>query len=170
MDDYTDCPTITTTETPTTTEEAGCCKGDSHKTNTMCNKRLTRDQCERSSSCHFIKDGDVDDECAFGTTEPPAEPGCCYVNPAGAYSKRWQDTCTGYFTERECLFNTDDSGMSRCVFEPMNEYMDCEALWPTTTTTTEDMGCEFLVTDDYTDCEMTTTSTSTTEEEVGCCK
>merc|ERR1719347_2285207 len=197
MDDYTDCPTITTTETPTTTEEAGCCKGDSHKTNTMCNKRLTHDQCERSSSCHFIKDGDVDDECAFGTTEPPAEPGCCYVNPAGAYSKRWQDTCTGYFTERECLFNTDDSGETRCVFEPMNEYMDCEALWPTTTETPtepagccygdsykanskcaratsqskcEDMGCSFLITDDPSDCEMTTTSTPTTTEEPGCCK
>merc|ERR1719347_2022097 len=197
MDDYTDCPTITTTETPTTTEEAGCCKGDSHKTNTMCNKRLTRDQCERSSSCHFIKDGDVDDECAFGTTEPPAEPGCCYVNPAGAYSKPWQDTCTGYFTERECLFNTDDSGVTRCVFEPMNEYMDCEALWPTTTETPtepagccygddykqndrcaaatsqsrcEEMGCRFLVTDDPSDCEMTTTESATTTEEVGCCK
>ena len=86
-DDYSDCE-MTTTETPTTTAEAGCCKGDSHKTNTMCNKRLTREQCERSSSCHFIKDGDVDDECAFGTTEPPAEPGCCYVNPLGGTRAR----------------------------------------------------------------------------------
>merc|ERR1719481_1386720 len=196
-DDPSDCD-VTTTETPTTTAEVGCCRGDSAKTNDMCNSRLTREQCERSSSCHFIVDGDVDDECQFPPTEEPEEPGCCYVNPAGAYSKRWQDTCTGYFTERECLFNVDDSGMTRCVFEPMNEYMDCEALWPTTTETPtdpagccydgdsykanskcaratsqskcEDMGCSFLVTDDYTDCDMTTTETPTTTEEPGCCK
>merc|ERR1719175_217581 len=176
---------------------AGCCKGDSHKTNTMCNSRPTRTQCERSSSCHFIVDGELEKDCDFGTTEPPEEPGCCYVNPNGAYSKRWQDTCTGYFTERECLFNKDDSGMTRCVFEPMNEYMDCEALWPTTTETPtepagccygdsykanskcaratsqskcEDMGCSFLVTDDPSDCDMTTTSTPTTTQEQGCCK
>jgi len=195
-DDDTDCE-MTTTETPTTTAEVGCCKGDSRQTNSMCNSRLTREQCERSSSCHFIKDGSVDDECQFPPTEEPEEPGCCYVNPAGAYTKRWQDTCTGYFTERECLFNVDDSGMTRCVFEPMNEYMDCEALWPTTTETPtepagccygddykqndrcekatdrarcEDMGCHFLVTDDPEDCVMTTTTSPTTTEEVGCCK
>ena len=195
-DDDTDCE-MTTTETPTTTAEVGCCKGDSRQTNSMCNSRPTREQCERSSSCHFIKDGSVDDECQFPPTEESEEPGCCYVNPAGAYTKRWQDTCTSYFTERECLFNVDDSGMTRCVFEPMNEYMDCEALWPTTTETPtepagccygddykqngrcakatsqercEDMGCSFLVTDEPSDCEMTTTESATTTEEVGCCK
>merc|ERR1719384_1714062 len=78
----------------------------------------------------------------------------------------------------------------------MNDYMDCEAVWPTTTTTTEevgccysgdsykandkcsratnrdrceDMGCEFLVTEDPSDCEMTTAETPTTTEEAGCC-
>merc|ERR1719443_1796280 len=194
-DDPSDCE-MTTTETPTTTEEAGCCKGDSHKTNAMCNNRLTRSQCERSSSCHFIKDGVLEKDCDFGTTEPPEEPGCCYINPVVAYSKRYQTMCVSFSTERECLQQTDSSGVSRCVFEPMNEYMDCEALWPTTTPTTEevgccysgdsykandrcgkatdrsrceDMGCEFLVTDDPDDCIMTTTETPTTTEDVGCC-
>merc|ERR1719381_123446 len=195
-DDYSDCE-MTTTETPSTTAEPGCCKGDSHKTNAMCNERPTRDQCERSSSCHLIKDGDVDDECAFGTTEPPAEPGCCYVNPAGAYSKKYQETCITFGTERDCLKLTDSNGVPRCVFEPMNEYGDCSVLWPTTTETPtepagccygddykqndrcakatsqercEDMGCSFLETDEPSDCEMTTTESATTTEEVGCCK
>merc|ERR1719232_1787271 len=196
-DDPTDCE-MTTTSAPTTTEEVGCCKGDSMKTNTMCNSRPSRSQCERSSSCSFIVGGVLEEgDCDFGTTEPPEEPGCCYINPDTAYSKRYQTMCTGFSTERECLQQTDGNGVSRCVFEPMNEYMDCSMLWPTTTTTTEeagccysgdsykandrclraldrerceDMGCSFLVTDDPTDCEMTTTETPTTTQEQGCCK
>ena len=132
---------MTTTETPTTTAEVGCCKGDSAKTNDMCNSRLTRSQCDRSSSCTFIENGVVDVDCVFPPTQPPEEPGCCYGNPDVAYSKRWQDTCTTYETERECLLLTDDDGVARCVFEPMNENMDCSMLWPTTTTTTEAPGC-----------------------------
>ena len=69
-------------------------------------------------------------------------------------------------------------------------------MWPTTTTTTEvigccysgdcykandkgsrttdrahceDMGCEFLISDDPDDCTMATTSTPSTTEKVGCC-
>ena len=76
------------------------------------------------------------------------------------------------------------------------EFEDCDTVWPTTTTTTEaigccysgdrykandkgsratdrarcdDMGCEFMVSDDPDDCTMTTTSTPSTTETVGCC-
>merc|ERR1719443_1018573 len=121
-DDPSDCE-MTTTETPTTTEEVGCCKGDSLKTNPMCNARTSRAQCERSSSCHFIVNGIVDEECLI---EPPSsttlEPGCCYGNPDTAYSKRWMDQCKSYYTERECLMLEDEDGNKRCTFEPMNEY------------------------------------------------
>merc|ERR1719230_2523641 len=187
---------MTTTETPTTTPMPGCCKGETMSSNEKCNAIEDMDKCERSSSCHFIKDGVLEKDCDFGTTERPEEPGCCYINPDVAYSKRYQTMCISFSTERECLQQTDSNGASRCVFEPMNEYMDCEALWPTTTTTTEevgccysgdsykandrcgkatdrsrceDMGCEFLVTDDPDDCIMTTTETPTTTEDVGCC-
>ena len=134
-DDYSDC-VFTTTESPTTTEEVGCCMGDSVKTNAMCNNRLTRQQCDRSSSCNFVKDGVLDEgDCDFGTTQPPEEPGCCYGNPDIAYSKRWMEQCKDYGTERECLMLEDADGNKRCTFEPMNDYMDCEAVWPTTTET-----------------------------------
>jgi len=112
------------------------------------------------------------------------------------YSKRWMESCKTFATEEECLMLTNDDGEPRCYFEPLGEYEDCETVWPTTTTTTEeigccysgdsykandkcgkatdrarceDMGCSFLVTDDPKDCEMTTTSTPTTTEELGCC-
>ncbi len=75
---------MTTTETLTITAEVGCYKGDSAKTNDMCNLRLTRAQCECSSSCYFI----VDDECLFPRTEPSEESGCCYTNLAQAHSKK----------------------------------------------------------------------------------
>merc|ERR1719320_1331393 len=134
-DDPDDC-VFTTTETPTTTEDVGCCMGDSFKTNAMCNNRLTRAQCDRSSSCTFVEDGILEEgDCDFGTTQPPDEPGCCYGNPDIAYSKRWMEQCKDYGTERECLMLEDDDGNKRCTFEPMNEYMDCEAVWPTTTET-----------------------------------
>merc|ERR1719317_950273 len=187
---------ITTTNTPTTTEEVGCCAGDSAKTNPMCNARTSRTQCERSSSCHFIVDGDVDVDCAVDSTT--TEPGCCYLSPDVAYSKRYQTACTGFYTERDCLKLTDSNGNSICVFEPLGEYMDCEMLWPTTTTTTDEpgccrgfsykaqakcvplldqtgcerKGCEWVITDDYDECILTTTTTTTTTttEEPGCCK
>merc|ERR1719150_1286050 len=106
------------------------------------------------------------------------------------------DQCTTYYTQRDCEMLSDDEGLARCRWESLGENYDCSLLWPTTTTTTEEigccysgdsykandkcsratdrarcesMGCEFLVTDDPTDCEMTTTSTPTTTEELGCC-
>merc|ERR1711902_440676 len=155
------------------------------------------DQCNRRSSCHFIDFGVLEIDCVWDVhTDPPAEPGCCYGNPDIAYSKRWMESCKTFATEQECLMLTNDDGEPRCYFEPLGEYEDCETVWPTTTTTTEeigccysgdsykandkcgkatdrarceDMGCSFLVTDDPKDCEMTTTESPTTTEEVGCC-
>merc|ERR1712013_774235 len=187
---------LTTTATPTTTVEPGCCKADSKKREAMCLARDTREKCEKSSSCvEWISGDDADCSIAETTTE---NPGCCYINPAMAYSKKYQETCIAFGTERDCLKLTDGEGVSRCVFEPMNEYEDCEAMWPTTTETPmgepgccysddsykangkcaratsrskcEDMGCSFLVTDDVTDCEFTTTETPTTTQTPGCCK
>merc|ERR1719208_648471 len=172
--------------------------GDSFKTNAMCNSRLTRAQCDRSSSCTFVEDGILEEgDCDFGTTQPPDEPGCCYGNPDIAYSKRWMEQCKDYGTERECLMLEDDDGNKRCTFEPMNEYMDCEAVWPTTTESpTEPAGCckgssykaqakclgladqkscerkscEWIVTMIPEDCDITTTESPTTTVTPGCCK
>merc|ERR1719295_286906 len=191
-DDPNDCD-VTTTDTPTTTEMPGCCKGDSLKSQDKCNAIEDMAKCNARSSCHFIEFGILEEDCFIEVwTEPPSEPGCCYGNPDAAYSKRWMDQCKTFGTESECTMLLNGDGAPRCVFEPLGEYEDCETVWPTTTTTTEeigccysgdsykandkcsratdrarceDMGCEFLVTDDYTDCEMTTTSTPTTTEE-----
>jgi len=197
-DDPSDCE-MTTTETPTTTEEVGCCKGDSHKTNSMCNARDTRAKCDRSSSCTFVVGGTIDDECFFPPTAPPEEPGCCYGNPdVHAFTRKWQAQCTKYGTERECLLPIDSDGANGCEWQPMGDYEDCSMLWPTTTTTTEEPGCcmgssykaqakcfgladqtscerkdcEWLVTDDDSDCVITTTTTTTTTttQVPGCCK
>jgi len=192
--DPTEC-VLTTTTTTTTTEEPGCCKGDSAKSNPMCNAREGRERCEKSSSCHFVSGGDVEEDCAI--VETTVDPGCCYGNPDAAYSKRWMESCTAFYTERECLQLTDGEGVARCAWEPLGEYMDCEMLWPTTTTTTEEpgcckgssykgqakclgltdqdmcarKGCEWVLTDNVDDCILTTTTTTTTTTtaEPGCC-
>merc|ERR1719208_368236 len=186
---------VTTTESPTTTVTPGCCKGTSRTSNDACNVIEDPDQCDRRSSCVFIAFGILDEDCQFPTDAPPSEPGCCYGNPDIAYSKRWMESCKTFATEEECLMLTNDDGEPRCYFEPLGEYEDCETVWPTTTTTTEEigccyadsykandkcgratdrarcesMGCSFLVTDDPDDCLMTTTSSPTTTEELGCC-
>merc|ERR1712087_323828 len=192
-DDPDDC-IITTT---TTTETPGCCKGTNRNSNDACNAIEDPDQCDRRSSCTFIAFGNIAVDCVFPPTEPPSEPGCCYGNPDIAYSKRWMEECKKFGTEDECLMLTNGDGEPRCYFEPLGEYEDCETVWPTTTTTTEevgccyngdsykanekcaratdrarceDMGCEFLVTDDPSDCEVTTTETPTTTQTPGCCK
>merc|ERR1719319_788414 len=186
---------VTTTTTTSTTETPGCCKGDSFKSTPMCNARLTKRQCDKSSSCHFIENGDLDTDCAVESTT--VESGCCYGNPDAAYSKKWMETCTGYFTERDCTKMADGDGALRCAWEPLGEYMDCAMLWPTTTTTTEEAGCcrgfsykaqskcvgltdftgcdrkgcEWVQTDDPSECILTTTTTTstTTTMEPGCC-
>merc|ERR1719208_622092 len=197
-DDYTDCDvTTTTTTTTTTTQMPGCCKGDSLASNEKCNTIEDKDKCNARSSCQFIDFGILEEDCFIEVwTEPPSEPGCCYGNPDIAYSKRWMESCKTFATEEECLMLKNDDGEPRCYFEPLGEYEDCETVWPTTTTTTEeigccysgdsykandkcsratdrarceDMGCSFMVTDDPDDCIMTTTSTPSTTSEVGCC-
>merc|ERR1719204_1517425 len=195
-DDPSDCE-MTTTDTPTTTQTPGCCKGDSLKSQDKCNAIEDKDKCNARSSCEFVDFGILEVHCKWEVhTDPPSEPGCCYGNPDIAYSKRWMESCKTFATEQECLMLTNDDGEPRCYFEPLGEYEDCETVWPTTTTTTEeigccysgdsykandkcgkatdrarceDMGCEFLVTYDPKDCEMTTTSTPTTTVEAGCC-
>merc|ERR1719471_1010831 len=194
-DDPDDCEQ-TTTETPTTTQTPGCCKGTSRMSNDACNAIADAGQCDRRSSCTFIAFGILHIDCVFPHTQPPEEPGCCYGNPDAAYSKRWMESCKTFATEAECLMLENDDGEKRCTFEPLGEYEDCETVWPTTTTTTEEvgccysgdsykandkcsratdrdrcesMGCDFLLTEDPSDCEMTTTETPTTTEEAGCC-
>merc|ERR1719232_38816 len=196
-DDPDDC-VVTTTTTTTPTIEPGCCKADSVKREEMCAARDTREKCEKSSSCVEWISG-VDADCSFEETTTET-PGCCYINPEQPYSRKYQDTCIMFGTKRDCLKLTDEFGVPRCVFEEMNEYMDCEALWPTTTPSPtepagccrgdsykanakcmrasergkcEDKGCEWLITDDPEDCIITTTTSTTpspTEPEEGCCK
>ena len=187
-DDVSDCVT------PTTTQEQGCCKADSKKREDMCLARDKREKCEKSSSCiEWLSGPDAD--CSFEATTTE-EPGCCYINPDQAYSKKYQDTCITFQTERECLMLTDSNGVARCTLEPMNEYMDCSMVWPTTTTTTpepgcckgtsfrnqakclgydnradcERRGCDFVSGGSYEDCVITTTETPTTTVTPGCCK
>merc|ERR1719249_133312 len=174
---------VTTTDTPTTTATPGCCKGDSLKSQDKCN--TIKDKDNARSSCQFIDFGVLEEDCKWEVhTDPPSEPGCCYGNPDIAYSKRWMESCKTFGTEEECLMLTNDDGEPRCYFEPLGEYEDCETVWPTTTTTTEEPGCcrdrgadarngmcserqgreecersskcEFVATDDYSDCDTTT--------------
>merc|ERR1719295_2187778 len=126
----------TTTDTPTTTPMPGCCKGTSRTSNDACNAIEDMDQCNARSSCHFIEFGILEEDCFIEVwTEPPSEPGCCYGNPDAAYSKRWMDQCKTFGTESECTMLLNGDGEPRC------EYEDCETVWPTTTTTTEEIGC-----------------------------
>merc|ERR1719471_1394451 len=180
------------TPSPTEPEPVGCCGSDSSRSFDMCNAKETRDKCTRSSSCTWVEGEDA-------VCEPPSttiDPGCCYGNPDSAYSSRWMTACTGYDTERECLFNEDEDGNKRCHWEDLIEGYDCSMLWPTTTETpTEPAGCCYggsyksndkctkatsqdkceskdcfwLVTDDPEDCIMTTTETPTTTVKPGCC-
>merc|ERR1712013_288510 len=190
----TDDPNECVLTTTSTTEEAGCCMGDSAKTNDKCNMKDDRDKCERSSSCHFLTGAEADCSWTATTTE---EPGCCFGNPDVAYSKKWMESCTAFYTERDCLLLTNSDSEYRCAWEPKSVNYDCSQLWPTTTTTTiapgccrgssykaqakcfgleDQMGCErkdceWVETDDPNDCVITTTtSTPTTTEDPGCCK
>jgi len=185
--------TTTTTTTTTTTEAPGCCMADSAKRQDMCDKKESKSKCDRSSSCHWIETDDPEDCMVEETTT--SEPGCCYGNPEAAYSKRWMESCTAFYTERDCLMLTDSDGAYRCHWEELGEGYDCSQLWPTTTTTTVAAGCckgssykaqdkcmrledqvgcerkqcEWVVTDDPNDCVITTTSTTSTSAIIGCC-
>merc|ERR1712121_145199 len=79
LGDPKDCE-MTTTSTPTTTEEQGCCYGEGVKENEMCSNKVGRDQCERSGKCEF-RPG-VDAICDPEFTPTTMEPGCCYGDTA----------------------------------------------------------------------------------------
>merc|ERR1719203_1982920 len=72
------------------------------------------------------------------TTE---EPGCCYGNPDAAYSKKWMESCTAFYTQRDCMLLTNDDGDARCHWEAKDEEYDCSQLWPTTTSSAPEEGC-----------------------------
>jgi len=187
-----DCAVTTTTSSPTTTE-VGCCKGDSLKATEKCNALSSSSDCDRMSSCNWVEDGEVERDCGPPTTT--ANPGCCYGNPAAAYSSRWMEACKTFFTENECLMLTDDLSLARCFWEPLGTYEDCEQTWPTTTSSEEagccygdsykandkcmmaleqekceSKSCKWMVTEDPEDCVVTTTESPTTTIEAGCCK
>jgi len=183
--------TTTTTTTTTTTEEPGCCKADSAKHQDMCDMKETESKCERSSSCFWVL-GDDPELCEHEETTTN-EPGCCYGNPDAAYSKRWMESCTAFYTERDCLLLTNGDGEARCAWEALGDGYDCAQLWPTTTSTTTEPGCcygdtaasnEMCATfdDDADKCDARgqcvfrsgesadcTFVPTTTTEEIGCC-
>jgi len=115
-DDPSDCE-MTTTKTPTTTEEPGCCYGDSARENAMCAQKIGRDQCERSDSCEFRSGEDAD--CTFVPTTTTVEPGCCYGD-----NEKSNEMCAGKVGRDEC------ERSDKCEFRA-GEYADCEL--PTTT-------------------------------------
>jgi hypothetical protein len=78
-DDATDCE-MTTTSTPTTTIEVGCCYGEGVKENEMCANKVGRAQCERNDACEFRSGADAD--CSYTETTDTIEPGCCYGDTA----------------------------------------------------------------------------------------
>jgi len=177
---------ITTSSSPTTTIEVGCCKGSDAKTDSMCNPKADSNSCERSNSCTWINGGIL----GSGICQSPTldEPGCCYGDTAKTY-----EMCL----EKETVGDCDRSG--KCEWRKdasEDEPAVCDL--PTTTSTSTpttthvelgccysesykangkcamaltegkcaDKGCSWLITEDITDCEITTTKTI---DEEGCC-
>merc|ERR1719361_2331868 len=123
-DDPTDCE-LTTTKTPTTTEEPGCCYGDGVKENAMCATKEGRDQCERSGKCEFRSGKDAD--CTYTPTTTTQEIGCCYGD-----TKQSNAMCAEKDGRELC------ERSAKCEFRA-GEDADCEL--PTTTTETPEPGC-----------------------------
>merc|ERR1719361_151189 len=174
-DDPRDCE-MTTTSTSTTSEEEGCCKGEDFKSNQMCNQRMDRRTCERSSSCTFIVDGTIDKECKV---EEEKEPGCCYGDTPKTNEmcaeKEDREMCerSGKCEFRsgedaDCSLPTTTSPPGCCRGSSYKAQPKCEGL--SDQMGCERMSCEWVHTDDPRDCVLTTTSTSTTTETPGCCK
>merc|ERR1719361_2389401 len=113
-DDPRDCE-MTTTSTSTTSEEEGCCKGEDTKSNQMCNKRMDRRTCERSSSCTFIVDGTIDKE---RKVEEEKEPGCCYGD-----TPKTNEMCAEKEDREMCERST------KCEFRPGDD-ADCSLPTP----------------------------------------
>merc|ERR1719187_2883628 len=82
-------PVFTTTPSPT--EPAGCCYGDSYKANDKCAKATAQDKCE-SKGCSWLVTEDPED-CVITTTTtstptPTIEEGCCKAD-----TRQRQDQC-----------------------------------------------------------------------------
>merc|ERR1719365_413395 len=155
LGEYEDCETVWPTTT-TTTEEVGCCYADSYKANDKCGRATDRARCE-DMGCSFLVTDDPSD-CEMTTTSTPTTtvtPGCCKGT-----SRTSNDACNAIedpdqcdrrsscvfiafgILDEDCVFPTDaPPSEPRCYFEPLGEYEDCETVWPTTTTTTEEIGC-----------------------------
>merc|ERR1719319_386334 len=115
-EDPSDCE-MTTTKSPTTTSEVGCCYGEGVKENEMCCNKDGRDQCERGDSCEFRAGDDAD--CSYTPTTETEEPGCCYGD-----TSKTNEMCGEKIGRDQC----ERSG--KCEFRS-GEDADCEL--PTTT-------------------------------------
>ena len=102
-------------------------------------------ECDRMSSCHWIETTDPS-ECDWVTTNDPDEPGCCYVEDPADIDSKWQALCTAFWTEERCL------SASPCHWQPTDDYVDCEQLYPTAPPTTDSVD-----------------TTMTTLSDEGCC-
>ena len=110
-DDPKDCE-MTTTSTPTTTEELGCCYGEGVKENEMCGNKVGRDQCERSGKCEFREGADAD--CEFVPTTTTSEPWLGAKDEAVLFAVNGEESSV--LSE---AMNTQN-GLSSLRQEPMN--------------------------------------------------
>jgi len=115
-DDPDDC-IMTTTSTPSTTSEVGCCYGEGVKENEMCGNKMSSDLCERNDKCEWREGPDAD--CEFVPTTTTVEPGCCYGDTA-----KTNEMCGDLEGRDQC----ERSG--KCEFRA-GEDADCDL--PTTT-------------------------------------
>ena len=83
-DDAAECEMTTTSSTtsePTTSQEPGCCAGNSYETSLRCINKDDSDTCEEAENCYWI--GGEDANCTWvgdmttTTTLPTQEFGCC---------------------------------------------------------------------------------------------
>jgi len=176
---------ITTTSTPT--EEPGCCKGLTFKSNEDCNFWQTQRECGRK--CEWIPNGIVEEDCAMTTTSTPQ--GCCkgesYKSNLACNEKDDEQSCS---RSGKCSWIVDGDIDVDC-------FMDATTPSPNEPTTTEPAGCchgdltsyrandkcvgidnqnscermscNWLITDDPEDCVVTTTTSTPVTTESGCC-
>jgi len=173
-DDPRDCE-LTTTETPTTTEEPGCCGSDNNRKFEMCNAKETRATCERSNDCEWTSGGDAVCEPQVTTVAP----GCCagqsYQGAAKCLTATDAATCARisscYWLEtddpNDCVLTTTTPAPGCCYGDSYKANDKCAKA--TEQGKCESNGCHWRETDDPSDCELTTTATPTTTEEPGCC-
>merc|ERR1712129_310110 len=117
-EDPSDCE-MTTTESPTTTTEVGCCYGEGVKENEMCGNKVGRALCERNDACEFRSGIDADCELPTTTSEPwlgekaqdeAAEEYALPYNPyKSAQSKSRKSSKAGRRQEQAMLFGADSA-------------------------------------------------------------